>query len=150
LISLNLKYIFAIGRVFRLKIAVVGSRELNVEVGFFIPSDVSLIASGGARGIDSCAEHHARNNKIPFVVFKPDYKKFGRIAPIHRNKEIVNFVDLVIAIWDGESRGTFHAINYSRFIGKPVRVFTTDRIRGGFTMKEEMISYSQTRFEVFK
>lgn len=46
-----------------MKIAVVGSRSLNVScLEDFIPSDVDEIVSGGAAGVDTCAREYARRN----------------------------------------------------------------------------------------
>ena len=43
-----------------MKTAVVGSRGLSVEdMGKYIPRDTTEIVSGGAAGIDRCAEKYA-------------------------------------------------------------------------------------------
>ena len=38
-----------------MKVAVIGSRELNVDISPYIPIYCTAIISGGARGVDSCA-----------------------------------------------------------------------------------------------
>ena len=44
-----------------MKIAIVGSRNLTVNaLDNFLPPDTTEIVSGGARGIDTCAENYAR------------------------------------------------------------------------------------------
>jgi len=96
-----------------MKIAIIGSRNLNVKLAKYLPKDISLIVSGGARGIDTLAERYADKHGIPKLIFFPDYKKYGRVAPLVRNKLIVDNADVVIAFWDGASRGTKHAIDYA-------------------------------------
>lgn len=51
----------------------------------------------------------------------------GGLPPLIRNKEIVERADMVIAVWDGISRGTKSAVQYAQKIGKPVKVFRWER-----------------------
>ncbi|MBR4081155.1 MAG: DUF2493 domain-containing protein [Clostridia bacterium] len=94
-----------------MRIAVVGSRGLTVEnLAAWLPTGTTQIISGGARGVDACARAYAAAHDIPCVEFLPDYKRYGRSAPLRRNRQIVRQADLVIAFWDGSSRGTKHTI----------------------------------------
>ena len=73
-----------------MKIAVIGSRSiLTADLDTYI-SDDDEIVSGGAVGIDSCAAEYAEKNGISLKVFIPEYEKYGRGAPIVRNKQIVD------------------------------------------------------------
>ena len=38
--------------------------------------------------------------------YLPEYEKYGKAAPLKRNITIIESVDLVLAFWDGVSRGT--------------------------------------------
>ena len=106
-----------------MKVAVVGSRNLtNIEIGRYISEDVNEIISGGAIGVDSCAAEYARINGLKLTEILPQYDKYGRGAPIVRNKEIVNYADKVIAFWDGSSKGTLSVIKYAEKVGKPCEV----------------------------
>ena len=78
--------------------------------------------SGGAKGIDACAREYAEKAGLRLTEFLPDYKRYGRGAPLKRNEQIVAYADLVLAFWDGASRGTKHVIGQCEKIGKPVRV----------------------------
>ena len=107
-----------------MKVAIIGSRNLYVgDLEKYLPEGVEEIVSGGARGIDSCAREYARRNGIKLVEFLPDYNSYGRSAPILRNKDIVAYADVVLAFWDGESRGTKFVIDYAKQLGKPVKIF---------------------------
>jgi hypothetical protein len=106
------------------KLAIVGSRGLHVDIKAFVPKGVTEIISGGAIGVDSCAIAYARKSQLPIRIFKPNYTAFGRAAPIIRNKEIIKAADEILAIWDGFSRGTLHAVEFAKFSGKPTVLFT--------------------------
>lgn len=96
-----------------MRIAIIGSRGITVsDIGRYLPRECSEIVYGGAKGVDTCAEEYAKKNGIKLSVFLPDYKKFGRAAPIVRNKQIVEYSDKVIAFCDGESKGTLSVIKY--------------------------------------
>ena len=110
-----------------MKIAVIGSREFkdySLLMQFLDEKKISKIISGGARGADSLAVKYARENNIDLQEFLPDYTKYGRGAPLIRNKLIVDASDQVVAFWDGQSRGTKHTIDYAKKIGKGVEVVT--------------------------
>lgn len=105
-----------------MKIAVVGSRNIeDIDVGKYI-SGAEEIVSGGAVGVDTCAAEYAKENGIKVTVFLPEYERFGRAAPIVRNKKIVDHADKVIAFWDGKSKGTLSVIKYAEKTKKPCDV----------------------------
>lgn len=106
-----------------MKVAVIGSRNAEVEdLSSYLPSSCTEIVSGGAKGIDQCAAKYARKNGLQLTEFLPQYERFGRVAPIVRNKQIVDYADLVLAFWDGASRGTYWVIRYCEENGKPCTV----------------------------
>ncbi len=106
-----------------MKIAIIGSRGLNVEnLDKYLPDGITEIVSGGAKGIDTDAENYAAEKGLKMTVFLPDYSKYGRGAPIVRNKQIVDYADEVIAFWDGKSKGTASVIEYCRKKDKTVNV----------------------------
>ena len=107
-----------------MKIAIIGSRTLSIDnIDSYIPNDVTELVSGGAKGIDTCVKKYADLKNIPITEFKPDYKKYGRYAPLKRNIDIINYSDLVIAIWDGKSRGTLHVIENCRLKNKKLMLY---------------------------
>ena len=106
-----------------MKVAVIGSRSIcGIELEKYIPAEVCEIVSGGAVGVDSLAEAYAKKHGIPLTVFLPEYKKYGRAAPLKRNEQIVDYADTVIAFWDGKSKGTKYTIDYCRKVRKSVWV----------------------------
>ena len=104
-----------------MKILIAGSRSISdFDLSEYIPSETDLIISGGASGIDTLAEQYADKHKISKLILRPNYKKYGRGAPLVRNKEMVDLADLVIVVWDGKSRGTKQTIDYTNSIGKKI------------------------------
>ena len=107
-----------------MKVAVIGSRNLTVaNLEKYLPSGVTEIVSGGARGVDTSAREYARAHGLPCTEFLPEYGKYGRAAPLKRNLQIIEYADLVLAFWDGESRGTAYVIRKCREMNVPCKVY---------------------------
>lgn len=109
-----------------MKVAVVGSRSFSnyalLETHLSQLTDVELLVSGGARGADRLGEEWARRHGVNTLIFKPDWKKHGKGAGFIRNRQIVGNADLVIAFWDGASRGTLHTVETARRQGVEVQL----------------------------
>ncbi|KKK98473.1 hypothetical protein LCGC14_2642380, partial [marine sediment metagenome] len=138
-----------------MKIAVVGSRDffliydyhkneyvIDEEKGIFVNetlvnefSDGHVLVSGGAKGVDICAEQTIDEwntatfnvtkipNKWKKKIFKPDWNRYGKRAGFLRNELIVAEADKVIAFWDGTSKGTKHSIDLAIKAGKPLDIY---------------------------
>lgn len=107
-----------------MKVAIIGSRSLSVpDLEKYLPPETSEIVSGGAQGVDTSARIHAVKNNIKLTEFLPDYAAYGREAPLIRNIEIIKYADIVLAFWDGKSRGTMFVIRRCKMLGVPARVF---------------------------
>ena len=106
-----------------MKLAIIGSRSLtNLPLDQYVPEDTEEIVSGGAVGADTCAAEYARRMGLKLTKFLPQYERYGRAAPIVRNKEIVDYADRILAFWDGTSKGTQSVIRYAQEKGKPCKV----------------------------
>ena len=109
-----------------MKVAVVGSRNLTINnLGDSLPKETTEIVSGGARGIDRCARAYANTHNIRLTEFLPQYEIYGRSAPLKRNLQIIRYADMVLALWDGKSRGTRFVIENCKKENVPIKVFTT-------------------------
>jgi len=69
-----------------------------------------IFVSGGAAGADKFARKYADENKIEIIEFLPNWDKHGKSAGFIRNQDIVDKSDLLVAFWDGQSKGTFHSM----------------------------------------
>ena len=106
-----------------MKVAVIGSRGLTVnDLGKYLPEDTTEIVSGGAKGIDTCARDYALSHDLKLTEFLPEYSKYGRGAPLKRNLQIIEYADVVIAFWDGKSKGTKYVIGNCKKQGVQVDV----------------------------
>ena len=86
------------------------------------------IISGHATGADQLGERFAQENGILCTIFPANWSKYGRSAGFRRNVAMVNYAaeaahPLVIAFWNGKSRGTGFTIQKAREIGIPVEIF---------------------------
>lgn len=109
---------------------IAGSREgieyqdiLSAMVECPWSSEITEVVSGKARGVDTMGEQWAKENNIPIKEFPADWNKHGRIAGILRNEDMGRYADALVAIWDGESKGTKHMIDYSKNKGLKVFVY---------------------------
>ena len=87
----------------------------------------SCVMHGGARGVDRLADEFAR--KLGFFVeeYPADWEQYGKRAGIMRNLKMLDQnPELVIAYWNGESRGTKHMIDAAREREIPVEIHQED------------------------
>ena len=92
-----------------MKVAVMGSRSLTVSsLEEYLPKRTTEITLGGAKGFDACAREYAVSHGIN--------------APLKRNISIIECADIVLAFWDGKSRGTKFVIERCYEIGKRIYV----------------------------
>lgn len=79
------------------------------------------LVSGHARGADRLGERYAGEHGLPCAVFPADWKRFGRRAGSLRNAQMLEYAaeaePVVIAFWDGVSRGTADMIGRARAAG---------------------------------
>lgn len=113
-----------------MKLAIIGSRTIHAEATKEIikkvidaaKNEIKEIVSGGANGVDSGARLYAAQNGKKITEYLPCYKEHGTRAPLVRNNVILENCDAVLAIWDGESRGTAYTIARARKLGLSVYV----------------------------
>ena len=106
-----------------MKVGVIGSRGLTVDnLEQYLPENTTEIVSGGAKGIDTCAREYAISHGIKLTEFLPEYSRYGRGAPLKRNLQIIIYSDLVIAFWDGQSKGTKNVIENCKKLNVKVDV----------------------------
>lgn len=111
-----------------MRVAIVGSRTIEINnIENYLPKECTEIVSGGAVGVDKCAANFAVKMGLRLKEFLPEYDKYGRGAPVVRNKKIVEYSDIILAFWDGKSKGTLSVINYCESVGKECRVINVSK-----------------------
>ncbi len=110
-----------------MRIAIVGSRNITVaNFGEYVSCGDEIV-SGGASGVDSCAAEYARKNGLRLTEFLPQYERYGRAAPIVRNRKIVDYADKIIVFWNGSSAGALSVIKYAKKVGKTCEVILCEQ-----------------------
>ena len=107
-------------------VAIVGSRDfpdrkMVEDFVWQLPFD-TVVVSGGARGVDDWAARAAFNRGLKTHIINAEWDKYGKSAGFRRNELIVAAAQVVVAFWDGKSRGTANTIELARKAGKPVDI----------------------------
>jgi hypothetical protein len=110
-----------------MKLIIAGSRTLTVTdtmisdiCDLFSISNSLEVVSGKANGIDSCGESFAIACGYNIKEFPADWDKNGKAAGPIRNKEMAEYADALLLIWDGESRGSKNMKETMNKLNKPV------------------------------
>jgi len=111
-----------------MKTAIIGSRSIQdynylENILKSLDFKITEIITGGAKGVDTLAEIFSFSNSIPITKILPEWDKYGRGAGLVRNTSIIKESDVVIALWDGKSKGTLDSINKAHKLGKKVFIF---------------------------
>jgi hypothetical protein len=104
------------------KVIIAGSRSIN---DFSIVEEairdsqfpITEVVSGGARGVDKLGEEWADKNMVPIKKFPAQWGKYGKSAGPIRNREMAEYADALISIWDGNSRGTMSMVREAKRAG---------------------------------
>lgn len=105
-------------------------RALYTEFDEDLVEDIGRVVSGGARGGDAAGEAFADDMGLPLDVYEPDWddtsgpnavvrqrddgSTYNARAGFERNSTLVDEADVVLAFWDGQSRGTQDTIGKAR------------------------------------
>ena len=57
---------------------------------------------------------------IPVIEFPANWKEYGRGAGVKRNREMAEYGDHLLLIWDGKSRGSTNMGKEMKLLNKPV------------------------------
>lgn len=82
----------------------------------------SVVICGTARGADRLGEVWAGEAGVPCERFPADWDQFGKSAGYRRNEQMADHAEALIALWDGDSRGTKHMIDIATRKGLQVHV----------------------------
>jgi hypothetical protein len=79
---------------------------------------------GNARGADSIAADYAKDRAKEILAFPANWNLYGKAAGAIRNRQMLEEgrPELVLAFWDGVSKGTWHMINLARKAGVKVEI----------------------------
>lgn len=110
-----------------MKLIIAGSRTLSVsedQILTFLNQhnipEVTEVVCGMAKGIDSSGHDWAVTYEIPVAKFPADWNAHGKAAGPIRNKQMAEYADALLLIWDGESRGSKNMRSEMQKLNKPV------------------------------
>lgn len=104
-----------------MKIIIAGSRTLNPSRRtidsllsmFYLNDKITEVVSGTANGVDKAGEAWFKEivdlcgkDSVLLKRFPADWEKHGKAAGHIRNKEMADYSDALLLIWDGVSRGS--------------------------------------------
>lgn len=112
-----------------MRVIIAGSRSFNDYPLLVNTCDVILnsvngieIVSGTASGADKLGEKHALERGHQIKRFPANWTKYGKSAGYIRNEEMAKYADMLIAFWDGKSRGTMHMINLAKKYNLEIKI----------------------------
>lgn len=113
-----------------MKVIIAGGRNItdyNIVKSAYHKSgfEATEIVSGGARGVDYLGELFAKDHGVLIKVFPADWKTYGKRAGPLRNLQMAEYAQALIAVWDGESRGTANMIAQAREHDLDVFIYLT-------------------------
>ncbi len=94
----------------------------DIEFDMYLDNDEIVLLQGGASGADAMSKVFAYENAYATQEYKADWDKHGKAAGPIRNVEMANAAHVLIAFWDGKSKGTKHMIDTSIAHGLHVHV----------------------------
>lgn len=111
-----------------MRVAIVGSRHFAApdRVSAYVrslPKGASIV-TGSASGVDAAATRAARDAGIPVQVMPASFDEMADAArAAARNQRLVESCDVLVAFWDGSSKGTRTTVERALDSGKEVHVF---------------------------
>ena len=84
--------------------------------------NIEIVSGAYYKGADKLGEQYAKEKDYKITRFPADWNKYGKAAGPKRNEQMANYADVLIAFWDGESKGTKNMIQLARSRGSEVRI----------------------------
>lgn len=105
-----------------MKVIIAGGRDfqdyelLRYKCDFILGTieDTIEIVSGGASGADFYGNKYAVEKGYEVKYFPADWSNLGKSAGPIRNKQMAEYADMLIAFWDGNSKGTKNMIDLAK------------------------------------
>jgi len=92
-------------------------------------NEITVVVSGTARGADTFGEEWARSAARQVARYPADWNRHGKSAGFIRNRQMAENADALVAVWDGQSRGTANMIKEAE--QRRLRVFIHNVGTGG-------------------
>lgn len=121
-----------------MKLIIAGSRHIEQFIAYGecvkwrianrdkVATEIVSGGNGGVRedgvkiGVDLAGEWYADYYDIHVRRFNPDWNKHGKAAGPIRNRQMAEYADALLLIWDGQSRGSANMKTEMLRLKKPV------------------------------
>jgi len=129
-----------------MRVIIAGSRDFNDfiflekkcdEILFNESTEDLKFVCGMARGADLLGKKYADKHGYNVKSFYPDWDRYGKSAGYRRNEQMASYAKedngILIAFWDGVSKGTKHMIDLGNKYG--LRVYVVNYSEGELNIK---------------
>ena len=82
---------------------------------------ITTVICGGAKGADELGRQWGKANNIPVEEFAASWSTYGRKAGFMRNLQMAENAEALVALWNGESKGTANMITVAK--ARKLKVF---------------------------
>jgi len=112
------------------RVAIVGSRHFSdpdrvTEYINGLPPRASII-TGSSSGVDATATKAARTRGLAVQVLPASFDEMADASKsAARNQRLVDACDVLVAFWDGSSKGTRSTVERAMDSGKEIHVFVS-------------------------
>lgn len=127
-----------------MKLIIAGGRTISITPDFIFevirstdfPNEFEMtgtkdleVVSGTASGVDYSGEHFAKEYSCKLKKFPADWDKFGKGAGHLRNKQMADYADGLLLIWNGESKGSANMREQMLKQNKPIYEVIIRRVK---------------------
>lgn len=85
--------------------------------------EIEILVGDCPTGIDLFVREYCKQAEVTYTVFVADWDNHGKAAGPIRNAELVKDANILIAFWDGKSKGTLSAITEATKNHIPVKIY---------------------------
>src|SRR5690606_7948711 len=94
----------------------------------FHRGNVDEVVCGGAVGPDKLGEKWALVNDVPVAYFPAQWNRYGDAAGPMRNRQMAEYADEALILWDGVSPDTRNMIKEMKRLNKPYFLELVDEV----------------------
>ena len=86
--------------------------------------NIEIVSGAHYKGADKLGEQYAKERNYQLTKFPANWNTYGRAAGPKRNQQMANYADVLIAFWDGKSKGTLNMINEAKRANLSVNIIS--------------------------
>lgn len=118
-----------------MRVIIAGSRNFNdydylercCDMLLDSPNLWYAVLSGNAKGADTLGERYAKENHMVVYQYPANWDEHGKAAGHIRNEEMAKNADILVAFWDGSSKGTKDMIELAMKYKLEVHIFPYEK-----------------------